>query len=209
VWSPDGRYVVFENGAGTLFWIRADGGGALQPLVKSGARMVPYSFSPDGKRLALASTGYDLYTVSVGNEGGSLHAGKPEPFLATSSDERSPFFAPDGKWLAYSSDESGVFQVYVRAFPNTGGKWLISNEGGVHPIWPRSGDRIFFRTKDNHVMSVAYNVNGDTFDDERPRLWTPTQMGNVGLVANYDVAADGKRVLALMETEHRNKPSGK
>lgn len=142
-----------------------------------------------------------LYTVSVENEDGSLRAGKPEPFLATSFDERHPFFSSDGKWLAYSSNESGLFQVYVRAFPDAGGKWQISSEGGAYPMWPRKGGQIFFRTDDHHVMSVAYKVNGDTFEHERPRLWTPTQMGHMGFIANYDVAADGKRVLALMEKE--------
>jgi Tol biopolymer transport system component len=118
----------------------------------------------------------------------------------TSSDERHPYFSPDGKWIAYSSDESGVFQVYVRAFPDNGGKWQISDEGGLYPIWPREGNEIFFRTEDSHIMSARYHVNGDTFEHEKARLWTPTAVADISLLANYDVSADGQRVLALMET---------
>jgi serine/threonine-protein kinase len=142
IWSPDGRHIVFSNTDG-LSWTRADGAGKPQLLIRSKHFVKPWSFTPDGKRLAYfemdPETLYDLWTVPLENDGTGLRAGKPEVFLQTPADERFPSFSPDGKWLAYVSSESGSFQVYVRAFPDTGGKWQISSDGGVYPMWSRRG----------------------------------------------------------------------
>ena len=89
---------------------------------------------------------YDIWTVSLESDGAGLRAGKPEPFLQTPFDERHPSFSPDGRWMAYDSNESGAYQVYVRAFPDKGGKWQISNSGGIYPVWSRNGRELFFRT---------------------------------------------------------------
>jgi Tol biopolymer transport system component len=78
-----------------------------------------------------AATGFDLWTVPLGTESAGLRAGKPEAFLQTPADERHPSFSPDGRWTAYSSNESGPVEIYVRAFPDKGGKWQISNGGGA------------------------------------------------------------------------------
>ncbi len=100
----------------------------------------PWSFAPDGKRLAFdehsPGTGLDLWTVP--------RAGKPEVFLQTPAIERTASFSPDG-WLAYTSDESGTSQTYVRAFPDKGGKWQVSNSNGIHPAWSRNGHELFSR----------------------------------------------------------------
>jgi Tol biopolymer transport system component len=111
-----------------------------------------WSFTPDGKRLAfmdLTGDKYDIWTVVAESDGAGLRAGKAEPFLQTAADEREPSFSPDGRWLAYASDESGTFQVYVRSFPDRGGKWQISNGAAVYPGWSRNGRDLFFRTVDN------------------------------------------------------------
>src|SRR5207245_2371702 len=84
-------------------------------------------------------------TVPLDGDAAGLRAGKPEAFLQTPADERNPAFSPDGRWLAYASDESGTFQTYVRAFPHTGGKWQISNTHAFFPMWPRSGRRLFLQ----------------------------------------------------------------
>ena len=77
--------------------------------------------------------------------------------------------------MAYSSDESGTYQVYVRAFPDKGGKWQISNSGGAYPMWSRNGHELFFETLDNHIMVAAYTVKGDSFVADKPRVWSEKQ----------------------------------
>ncbi len=129
VWTPDGRYIVYRSEAG-LWWVRADGAGKPQRLLEGNNSFFPYSFTPDGKRLAgsqLDSGLPDLWTVTIEGDANGLRGGKPELFLSTPFVEAGPAFSPDGRWLAYQSNESGQEEIYVRAFPDTGGKWQISN----------------------------------------------------------------------------------
>jgi serine/threonine-protein kinase len=147
-------------------------------------------------------TSYDLWTVSLERDGAGLRAGKPEVFLQTAADERYPSFSPDGKWLAYASAESGGFQVYVRAFPDKGGKWQISSGGGSYPMWSRDGRQLFFESSDDRIMVAGYTVQGDSFVPDRPRLWSERALANtVNTSRNVDLAPDGKRFVALMPTE--------
>ena len=183
VWSPDGRYIAF-NRAGGIWWVRSDGAGKPQLLIQSKSQPVPFSFTPDGKRLAYnepnPDTAYDLGTVTIESDGAGLRAGKPEIFLQTSADERNPAFSPDGRWLAYASNESGTYQVYVRAFPDKGGKWQISNAGGVYPVWSGNGHELFFRTGDNRIMVATYAAKADSFVPDKPRVWSDKQLANLG-----------------------------
>jgi Tol biopolymer transport system component len=130
-------------------------------------RPTPDKSTPDGKRLAFwgqdSKTSYDLWTVPIKSDSAGLRAGKPEVFLQTPADERHLSFSPDGRWLAYSSNESGTYQVYFRAFPDKDGKWQISNSGGAYPMWSRNARELFFDTLDNHIMVAEYTVKGDSF----------------------------------------------
>jgi Tol biopolymer transport system component len=211
LWSPDGRYIAFRVVGEGMSVIRSDGAGKPQSLTQSKNLQAPWSFIPDGRRLAFFEQGsgtvYDLWTVPLESDDAGLRAGKPEVFLQTPADERYPSFSPDGRWMAYSSAESGIFQVYVRAFPDKGGKWQISNSNGTYPMWSRNGHELFFETLDNHIMAAAYTVKGDSFVADKPRLWSEKQIGGVpNSVKNVDLAPDGKRIVALMPVETAEAP---
>jgi serine/threonine-protein kinase len=151
-WSTDGKHIVFGASSGDgygLDWIRADGAGEPQRLLDSKNNVVPYSFFPDGRRLAYQQSdpgmGWDLWTLALDvSDPDHPKPGKPQPFLRTPSSEAFPAVSPDGRWIGYQSDESGRGEVYVRPFPGPGGKWQISNTGGRRPVWSHNGRELFF-----------------------------------------------------------------
>ncbi len=207
VWSPDGRFVVFSK-AGVLMWARADGAGQPQPLLKVNdtvpTRRAATSFSPDGKRLAYRQQGdlFDLWTVPVSVEGETMEAGDPELFLATPSSEQLPMFSPDGRWIAYISQESGRQEVYVRAFPppasGEGPKFPVSTGGGRDPVWSRNSDELFFGTlfnspDGNSIMVAKYRVNGDNFVAERPRV----SHDLTGVAFSGSMGSDGRALVTV------------
>jgi len=201
VWSPDSQYVVFASFGKGIFQARADGSGQPQPLNENSGTRTPWSFTPDGKRLAyFAQSNYQLWTVPLEEQGGQLKAGKPEQFLKSGSRDMTPAFSPDGKWLAYTSDESGKNEVYVRVFPppatGQGGKWQVSNSGGEVPRWSRNGHELMYQSGDQ-IMAASYTVKGDSFVVEKPRVWIAKLGGTPGALADWDLAPDGKRVAAL------------
>ena len=200
VWTPDGRYIVYQAPNGISF-ARSDGGSRPQPLTESKEFQYPASFTPDGKTLAFYQSGpegFELWTVPVEREGDTPKAGKPELFQRTNFGNRGASFSADGRWLAYSSNESGSSQVYVRAFPGTGGHWQISNNGGTAPIFSRNSKELFFfDIPDDRIMVASYSAKGDSFVGEKPRVWSShsvalTLSGAVG--AQYDIAPNGKRI---------------
>jgi len=205
-WSPDGRYVTLRRNGG-IWWVRSDGAGKTQPLIQGQNVLFAWSFTADGKRLAYYEvnprTADDIWTATVEGDSEGLRAGKPEVYLQTSADERHPSFSPDGRWLAYTSDESGTYEVYVRAFPDKGGKWQISNAGGAYPVWSGNGHELFFRAQDNRIMVATYAAKGDSFVPDKTRMWSDRPLANLGVVgvSNYDLAPDGKRIAALMPVE--------
>jgi serine/threonine protein kinase/Tol biopolymer transport system component len=204
VWSPDGRFVVFQS-AGGMFWTRADGASKPQTLTHSKISQFPNSFTPDGTRLVFSEltsgAGAELRTVPVENRSGQLRAGQPELFLKTPAVNAFAAFSPDGRWLAYADAESGTYEVNVRAFPDNGTKVQISNAGGTMPIWSRNGRELFYRTEDQRIMVANYKVRGELFLADKPRVWFGKQLANLGLVPNFDLAPDGKRFVMLISAE--------
>jgi Tol biopolymer transport system component len=143
------------------------------------------------------STNWDILTLTVeGNEKLGWKPGEPKPFLNSPFVEVVPAFSPDGHWLAYTSNESGNLEVYVRPFPGPGGKWQISNGGGILPTWSRSGKELFYRTLENKIMVAAYSTSADSFHAEKPQPWSPGQFTG-GIIRNFDLTPDGKRFAVL------------
>ena len=153
------------------------------PVSRDGTRLA--YFQPDGNP--------QIWTVPIEADGGGLKAGKPERFLTTKYTDLDGSFSPDGRWLAYASDESGRFEVYVRAFaasgPAGGERWPISNSGGLSPAWSPNGRELLYQAGDQ-IMTVGYTVSGDSFVAEKPRVWA----ANVRGAGGFDLAPDGKRV---------------
>jgi Tol biopolymer transport system component len=214
VWTPDGKHIVFQSqspGAKSMRWIRADGAGESQLLLESEGDLRPYSFSPDGKRLAFAEmsvdSGYDLWTLPLDmSDPEHPKPGKPELFLRTPFNELEPAFSPDGRWIAYTSSGSGSNEVYVRPFPggapSGSGQWQIST-GGLHPIWSRDGRELFYETPDNRIMVSAYTAKGDSFAADKPRPWSNTQIMDLFETGiwNLDLSPDGKRFAVIPRSE--------
>jgi len=197
IWTPDGRYIICGSIGNGLFWIRADGGGQPQQLVATKSISFPYSISADGKRLAYyeIAGSPQIWTVSL-EQGDGLKAGTPDRYMMTQSADLNAAFSPDGRWLAYESNESGRPEIYVRPFPTTGagGKWQVSNNGGTWPIWPAKGRDIVYRSG-NQVMAAAYSATADSFSNEKPRVLAATP----GAAPGFDVFPDG-RLLMMMPT---------
>jgi serine/threonine protein kinase len=205
-WSPDGQYVMFSSAGNGVFQARADGASQPHALTPNKPNQFPGSFTPDGKRLAYSefAGNNQIWTVPLEDQGGQLKAGKPEQFLKSSFNDVFPEFSPDGRWLAYQSNESGTFEVYVRAFPppssGPGRKWQISNSGGTVPRWSRTRHELMYQSGDQ-ILAASYTVQGDTFVADKPRVWIAKLGGT-----QWDLAPDGKRVAVLTQVESAAAP---
>ena len=205
VWTPDGRNIVFQSfnpAAPGLYWIRSDGSGEPQRLTDGQLRERPYSFSPDGTLLAFDQYGsqgfYNIFTAPVEGNPGHTTLGKAKPLLGTQFLEVYPAISPDGRWLAYQSNEAGTYEVYVRPFPGPGGKWQISAGGGRLPVWSRDGRELLFQSLDRRVMAASYAAKGDSFAPGKPGVWPKIRILDAGDYSNYDLAPDGKRLAAML-----------
>jgi serine/threonine-protein kinase len=176
-----------------------------QLLVKGtgGGFRLATSWHPSGKYLAYqepgVEAGYDVFLVPVEGDvaTGGLKAGEPTAFLNSSFNEWQAAFSPDGQWLAYSSNETGRDEVYVRPVPGPGGTWQVSTEGGSWPTWSRKSSEIFYEALDGRLMVASYEARGDAFNAARPRLWSDTPVLDVRGFRTFDLHPDGQRVAVL------------
>jgi serine/threonine-protein kinase len=208
VWTPDGRRLAFRSGRSgppNVYWQAADGTGVVERLTESPNEQVPYSFAADGTRLVLRQdgpkSGGDLMVLALDG------ARRVTPLIQTPFNERNGEISPDGRWLAYESDESGQEEIYVRPFPDVnGGRWQVSSTGGgSEPLWARSGRELFYRGSDGALLGVAVAVEGSaSFRTGKPvRLVEGRYYAGAGGGAapgrTYDVSPDGRRFLMVKE----------
>jgi Tol biopolymer transport system component len=208
IWTPDGRRVAFSSataGVDNLFWKAADGSGAAERLTTSTSQQAPSSWSPDGKTLAFLETSrngdFDIWALS--SEGDR----QPHPILQTRFNETYAEFSPDGRWIAYVSDESGRDQVYVQPYPGPGPRMQISNDGGTQPAWSRTGRELFYTDyvsgsprAEMHVMVVPVILTPTLSAGTAHELFRGPYAGQ-GATRGYDVTHDGQRFLMLQSRE--------
>ena len=186
IWTPDGSRLTFTSvqGKPNLFWQPADGSGPAERLTKSAHMQTAQAWSPDGKTLVLQESGpttAELWILQVDGDR------KPRPFLTGPSNKYQARLSPNGRWLAYVSDESRRDEVYVTGFPGSGGRWRISTDGGNRPVWARNGRELFYWSGDG-MMAVAVTTDA-TFGASKPRLL----FGAKALPdPSYDVTAEGE-----------------
>jgi eukaryotic-like serine/threonine-protein kinase len=202
-WTPDGKYVTYASTRGrsrSLWRRRADGVGAEELVVDAGRDIIASNWSPDGVWLLLSVARPPSLDILVKRVGVDSIA---KPLLAEPHHEWKPTLSPDGKWLAYVSNESGAGQVFVRPFPNVqDGKWQISLNGGTDPLWSANGRELFFRSFDGDEIFAADMSRGPGMA-ERRRLFraltggyelnTPDRM--------FDVSRDGQRFLLSINAD--------
>jgi serine/threonine-protein kinase len=205
VWTPDGRHVIFSStrsGPPNLYWQRADGTGQPERLTTAATRQVGDSITRDGSQLVLTEDaqgrGSDLLKLqlpvpSVAFEPGKL---KTEPLVQTTFDERNGEVSPDGHWLAYESNESGDWQIFVRPFPNVNsGRWQVSPKGGTKPKWTTNGRELVFFS-DGFVTSVQVETS-PTFSSGNPTKLFDTRYFTGNAERTYDVTRDGQKFLMI------------
>ena len=194
VWTPDGKQVVFKTPTG-LRSIETDGSGRSRTIAETTSGDWPSSVSPDGTTLATARRTtegvVDVYAVSLAGDRA------PRALVTGPSFEGGPQFSPDGRWLAYVSNESGQFQVYLRRYTGPEGRWTVSPGGGTSPLWNHTGNELFYRNG-NKIMAVSVATTPDaTLGTPRVLFEGPYSYGSTVALANYDVSADGQRFLMV------------
>ncbi len=200
VWAPDGKRLAIQsnkNGPLNIYLQPADGSSGLEQLTTSDSLQFPASWSRDGQLLAFGeinpNSGYDIWVLRLSDR-------KAQPFLQTRFNESVPQFSPDGHWLSYVSDESGRWEIYVQPYPGPGGKWQISTDGGMEPVWNRNGREIFYR-KGDKMMAVDISTQ-PSFSAGKPRILFEGRYERTPATGpNYDVSPDGQRFLMLKPSE--------
>jgi len=200
-WTPDGKSVTFSSGPGTgatALWTQpADGGAPAVMQFHEKRNLFNVIWSPDGKWL--------IFRTDVGSPGSgdilAIRPGidtSPVPVVATPFTEVSPTLSPNGRWLAYSSNETGEDEIYVVPFPNTGArKWAISSGGGTEPVWSHRGDELFYRAASGDLVAVAIKTNPRFSIGRSTALFPTAGFTSLRFGSQYAVAQDDRSFLMI------------
>lgn len=197
IWSPDGSRIAFisnRTGRYSVYSVRADGTGSVDLLTAGDYDRVPEAFAPDGNTLLFREThpetGADLWTLSLSGET------EAKPLLQTDADESHANLSPDGRWLAYRSNESGQNEVYVQPFPGPGPRVQVSTDGGTNPIWNPAGGELFFRSRGRTMVVDVAGTDELVFGRPRVLFENPQTPDDWP----FGIAPDGER-FAMVFTE--------
>jgi serine/threonine-protein kinase len=206
VWTPDGQHVIFTStrtGSGNLYIHAADGSGADARLTSNPNTQVPSSVTRDGRTILAyenrTTSAYDLIAVPF-DPGAAEPVEQARTLTALAGRQQNPIVSPDGRFLAYESDESGRFEVYVQPYPSlAGGRWQVSTAGGTQPAWSRAGRELLFLDGDHHLTSVSTDTTGTTLRYGGPVRLLQTAYITPEIFRSYDVSPDGQRFVFLKE----------
>ncbi len=205
-WTPDGARIAFASTRGNapapnIYWQRVDETANAQRLTESPNEQHPGSWHPSGRFLAFEEmhpvTGADLMILPMeGDEASGWRPGKPTVFANSPSDERTPVFSPDGRWIAYVSNDTGRNEVFVRAFQGTG-RWPVSVAGGLTPTWSRTKQELYYETANvgqgGRLVVVPYSTEGNAFQPHKAELLTQERHETRGPNRMFDLHPDGTR----------------
>jgi Tol biopolymer transport system component len=207
VWKPDGSSLAFSmgtDGPNDLYEARLGSSDAASVLFKDAASKYATQWSPDGRLIVYQQqadkTGWDIWVMPLDG------ARKPVPYLQTPSNEIQSQLSPDGRWMAYTSDNSGRLDVYVQSYPPGGPRVLVSSNGGSDPHWRRDGKELFYVAADHHLMAVSVKLAPTfAYDIPVPLFATAlTDPNPVTYPSQYDVSADGQRFLIKVPVDQAN-----
>jgi serine/threonine-protein kinase len=201
VWTPDSRRIIFSSNRGlgqpNLWSQAADGTGAADRLTTSSNAQFLNGITPDGTAVVYNETtptmGRDLLQAALDG------TRRVAPLLQTKFDERNATISPDGQWLAYESNSSGSFEIYVRPFPHVAdGQWRVSTTGGRQPLWARNGKELFYLGADGALLRVPVEARGASWNAGTPmKLLEGRYYTGIGSGRSYDVSPDGRRFLMI------------
>ena len=214
VWSPDGKWIaygVLEHGHLNIYRKPSSGMGQAELLLEGDDKRVqnwPTDWSPDGKTL-LYTVGNLVSSAQIWQLPLTGDDRKPRPVMPSGFMMMESRFSPDGRWIAYASNESGKFEVYVIPASGNGGKWQISNAGGQQPLWRKDGKELFYLNSDDNLMSVSIKLGADSVQADAPNsLFSLAKsiLSVNGLVAPYDVTSDGNRFIVVTVEQGKSFP---
>jgi eukaryotic-like serine/threonine-protein kinase len=218
VWTPDGQDIIFGStraGIQNLYRQPADGSRPAEPLTANASAQFPLSISPDGTQLVVRQqtldpvVAFDLFLLHLNSSIPSRDmAGQPAiaRLMRTTSPKDNGIISPNGRWLAYESNESTQYQIYVRPFPEVErGRWQVSNAGGRSPVWAANGRELFYLDSDGFLTRVPVETSG-TFEHGKPARVLSTRYYTVN-IRTYDVSRDGQKFLMIKNVADQQKLS--
>lgn len=225
VWAPDGKHLIYTQLGSeetSIWWVRSDGTGQPHKLFATHEGLRGEHFSPDGKRLFLsrqfAATGWDIWVLPIDfSDPERPKAGQPVELVREPLSQTYPALSPDGRWLAYSADMPGtVTELFVQRADHPAGsggaastRWRVSPNGGKFPVWSKTGNQLYFFSRDLQVMKVSYTLTAEgKFQATAPVPAFEQRLAPTGVNWNFDVSPDGKRMVGFAAPTAAPAPKG-